>query len=643
MKPVFNKKIIRNKKSQLTGVFLLACLLLFTSIEGSGQCVNPPTVTLSNTSGSTCGLTSVTISGNRFGGGATKVTLTENGDGSVTPTSATTSPFAFTYTPKSKDIGKIIIITITTNIPSGSHCSAAKASFTLTVNDAVTAPTVGTITQPTCEVATGSVVLNGLPSVGIWTLTQTPGVITSAGTGASTIISGLAAGTFAFTVANAAGCISVTSANVVISKQSQTPTPPVVGTTTQPTCAVASGSVSLSGLPLTGSWILSRYPGTIISEGTGTTVTVSGLAGGMYNFTVTNSTGCVSGLSANVVISSQPANPSAPSVVSITQPTNGFPTGSVELRGLPVSGSWILTRSPDGLTLSGIGIEKTITGLTSGIYAFTVTNSSGCTSASSANVVINAPPDVRLFIVKDPAPICFPSTVDITAPEITAGSSPDLTYTYWIDQGTTIPYRTPADATDGTYYINATTTTGFISVKPVVVTVYRTPSANAGADQYLEYKFGTTMNAELALNYETGLWSVISGTGIFSDSSSAKTSVNNLSIGKNIFLWSVTNGVCPESNDSVMIIVHDLVIKALITPNMDGRNDYFVLDGLSTLDKPELVIFDRRGVQVYKNENYNNLWNGIDYKGNPLPDDTYFCIIKTEDGRKITGYIVIKR
>jgi gliding motility-associated-like protein len=643
MKPVFNKKIIRNKKSQLTGVFLLACLLLFTSIEGSGQCVNPPTVTLSNTSGSTCGLTSVTISGNRFGGGATKVTLTENGDGSVTPTSATTSPFAFTYTPKSKDIGKIIIITITTNIPSGSHCSAAKASFTLTVNDAVTAPTVGTITQPTCEVATGSVVLNGLPSVGIWTLTQTPGVITSAGTGASTIISGLAAGTFAFTVANAAGCISVTSANVVISKQSQTPTPPVVGTTTQPTCAVATGSVSLSGLPLTGSWILSRYPGTIISEGTGTTVTVSGLAGGMYNFTVTNSTGCVSGLSANVVISSQPANPSAPSVVSITQPTNGFPTGSVELRGLPVSGSWILTRSPDGLTLSGIGIEKTITGLTSGIYAFTVTNSSGCTSASSANVVINAPPDVRLFIVKDPAPICFPSTVDITAPEITAGSSPDLTYTYWIDQGTTIPYRTPADATDGTYYINATTTTGFISVKPVVVTVYRTPSANAGADQYLEYKFGTTMNAELALNYETGLWSVISGTGIFSDSSSAKTSVNNLSIGKNIFLWSVTNGVCPESNDSVMIIVHDLVIKALITPNMDGRNDYFVLDGLSTLDKPELVIFDRRGVQVYKNENYNNLWNGIDYKGNPLPDDTYFCIIKTEDGRKITGYIVIKR
>jgi gliding motility-associated-like protein len=642
MKSSFNNKIFRNKNSLFPFVFLVACLLTFISREGSGQCVNPATVTLSNTSGSTCGLTSVTISGNRFGGGATKVTLTENGDGSVIPTTATTSTFAFSYTPKSKDIGKIIIITITTNIPSGSHCSAAKASFALTVNAVITAPVVGNITQPACAVATGGVVLNGLPSVGIWTLTQTPGGVTSTGTGTSTTISGLAEGTFAFTVANAAGCISIASANVVIIKQSQAPTPPVVGTITQPTCAVVTGSVLLSGLPSTGSWILSRYPGTIISQGTGTAVTISGLAGGTYNYTVTNSTECVSGLSANVIISSQPTIPSAPLVVSITQPTNVIPTGSVDLIGLPEIGSWILTRFPDGLTLSGIGINKTISGLSPGIYAFTVTNSSGCTSASSAKIEINTPPETLLFIVKDPAPVCFPSIVDITAPEITAGSSPDLTYTYWIDQDATIPYRTPADATAGTYYIRATAT-GFSSIKPVVVTVYRIPSVNAGSDQSLEYKFGTTMNAEIAYNYETGLWSVISGTGLFSDASSAKSSVNNLSLGENKFLWSVTNGVCPESHDTVMIIVHELVIKTLITPNMDGRNDYFVLDGLSSRDKPELVIFDRRGVQIYKNENYDNQWNGIDYKGNPLPDDTYFCIIKTVEGRKITGYIVIRR
>jgi gliding motility-associated-like protein len=76
---------------------------------------------------------------------------------------------------------------------------------------------------------------------------------------------------------------------------------------------------------------------------------------------------------------------------------------------------------------------------------------------------------------------------------------------------------------------------------------------------------------------------------------------------------------------------------------MDGRNDYFVLQELSKLGKTELVIFDRRGAQVYKNANYNNSWNGVDYNGNPLPDDTYFYVLKTEIGKTVKGFIVIRR
>src|SRR5450759_989651 len=53
------------------------------------------------------------------------------------------------------------------------------------------APTVSTITQPTNVVETGSVVLKGLPETGTWTVN--PGGIT--GTGTSTTISGLKAGT----------------------------------------------------------------------------------------------------------------------------------------------------------------------------------------------------------------------------------------------------------------------------------------------------------------------------------------------------------------------------------------------------------------------------------------------------------------
>ncbi|WP_052257269.1 T9SS sorting signal type C domain-containing protein [Flavobacterium sp. AED] len=81
----------------------------------------------------------------------------------------------------------------------------------LTVNTSPSAPSVGTITPPTCALPTGSVVLSGLPATGTWTLN--PGGIT--GTGTNATISGLSAGTYNYTVSNGT-CTSLASSNVVI-------------------------------------------------------------------------------------------------------------------------------------------------------------------------------------------------------------------------------------------------------------------------------------------------------------------------------------------------------------------------------------------------------------------------------------------
>jgi len=153
----------------------------------------------------------------------------------------------------------------------------------LTVGDKPSAPSVGAITQPTCSVETGSVVLSGLPS-GNWTII--PGNIS--GSGSSTTISTLAAGTYNFTVTNDGGCVSAPSSNVVINTQPLTPPAPTVGTVTQPTCAVATGSVLLNGLPASGTWTLTRNPGGITTNGTGTSTTISGLLPETYTYTVTN-------------------------------------------------------------------------------------------------------------------------------------------------------------------------------------------------------------------------------------------------------------------------------------------------------------------------------------------------------------------
>jgi len=81
------------------------------------------------------------------------------------------------------------------------ECSSSpgfRIATNFVINAAAAAPTVGAITQPTCTTATGSVVLSGLPTN--WTLTRSPGSITTTGTGTSTTISGLAAGTYTYTV-----------------------------------------------------------------------------------------------------------------------------------------------------------------------------------------------------------------------------------------------------------------------------------------------------------------------------------------------------------------------------------------------------------------------------------------------------------
>jgi len=209
----------------------------------------------------------------------------------------------------------------------------------------------------------------------------------------------------------------------------------------------------------------------------------------------------------------------------------------VELSGLPSTGTWILARlpDPDQVIIEGSGASYTVTGLAGGLYTFTVRNSYGCTSEESDEVIISTPgkPDL---IVTDPPPVCSPATVDLTAPMITNGSTTGLIYTYWTDPEATIGYSTPASASAGTYYIKGTTVTGFFSIGPVTATIEQMPVPNAGPDQVLEYVFGTKMGAQLGHNYETGKWSLISGTGEFFDATYSKTSINKLSLDKNKFL-----------------------------------------------------------------------------------------------------------
>lgn len=505
-------------------------------------------------------------------------------------------------------------------------------------------PVIQEVVQPGCTVTTGEVLLGNLPAGESWVVILYPNMALYPGTGTTLRITGLQAGTYYFAVRNSDGCISLPTEDVIISDEPVYPSAPVIDNITQPSCNVSTGIVDISGLPPSGTWTLTRYPGSINYSGTGVSTIVTGLPSGTYTFTVTDAGGCTSEPSSDVIINTQPPTPASPDPGTVIQPTCEVPTGSVEINGLPSEGGWVLTRFPGTVTTTGSGTSITIEGLNPGTYNFTVTNSYDCTSPVSTAVVIDQQPGpFPTLVIHNPSPVCPGETTDLTRPEITAGSTSGLIFTYWHNAQATDPMSAPAAAPEGIYYIKGSIPGGCSSIEPVVVQTIQIPMADAGPDQILTYLFSTTLNAVAPDGNFTGTWSVEEGSGDFTDENDPKTRVSNLSVGENMLMWSVSNDVCPPTTDNMTITVTNLLIPSLITPDMNGMNDYFVLQGMEELGRVELTVFDRRGLIVFENHDYDNLWYGLDYNGNPLPDDTYFYIIEAENGASLAGYIVIRR
>jgi gliding motility-associated-like protein len=77
------------------------------------------------------------------------------------------------------------------------------------------------------------------------------------------------------------------------------------------------------------------------------------------------------------------------------------------------------------------------------------------------------------------------------------------------------------------------------------------------------------------------------------------------------------------------------------TPNGDGSNDTWVIDGIEIYKENKVAIFNRWGDPVWQITNYNNsenVWNGTSSKGLMLPDATYFYVIEIE-GKVYKGWV----
>ncbi|MNY32227.1 hypothetical protein D3C86_1664300 [compost metagenome] len=92
-----------------------------------------------------------------------------------------------------------------------------------------------------------------------------------------------------------------------------------------------------------------------------------------------------------------------------------------------------------------------------------------------------------------------------------------------------------------------------------------------------------------------------------------------------------------------------------MSPNEDGMNDYFKIEGIENYEENNVEIYNRWGVKVFEASGYDNVTNTFKgfsegratvAKGEKLPVGTYFYIInaKSETGGKSfkkSGYLYL--
>ena len=113
--------------------------------------------------------------------------------------------------------------------------------------------------------------------------------------------------------------------------------------------------------------------------------------------------------------------------------------------------------------------------------------------------------------------------------------------------------------------------------------------------------------------------------------------------GKDEFIYHLCNeNGCDEAKVFVSVLCSKLTIYNGFSPNGDGLNDYFTIEGIEEFPDNNLEIYNRWGIKILSQTGYQNNWDG-QWEGELLPDGTYFYILKVGPSDRYTGYLEIHR
>jgi len=285
-----------------------------------------------------------------------------------------------------------------------------------------------------------------------------------------------------------------------------------------------------------------------------------------------------------------------------------------------------------------------------GTYYIKATTAEGCFVIKPVTVTINPTPT---FMVTNPAAVCSPGTVDLTAPAVTAGSDPGLTYTYWTDPAATLPLANPtAVGVSGTYYIKATATGGCTFTQAVQVIVKINESLHGMRYPIIMASPNTPTQLTArnpGSNYAylwrppVGLNSYVVRTPIFNYNAETEYTIT----------ITPPDGNCPiVDTQRVVLRVGPPPCKPAIdvpnawSPNGDGHNDKLRPLTIDITELKYFRVFNRWGQLVFETNIIGQGWDGI-FNGKPQVMDVYTWTLEAIgcDGRyyKRAGNSVLMR
>jgi autotransporter-associated beta strand protein len=303
-------------------------------------------------------------------------------------------------------------------------------------------------------------------------------------TSSTLTLSGVAAGDVAnYTVDVTGSCGTVTSSSAALSLNTATSISAQPAAVTQCSGTTANFSVTAAGQgTITYQW---RKDGSSLSSETNSSLSLSNIASsnaGQYSVIVTG--GCGSVTSSNALLTVQPATVIATQPTASTVCQNNTANFSVSATGQgTLSYQWKRDGTDVGTNSSSLSVSNA---QSSNAGSYTVDVTGGCGTVTSNAVTLTVNPATSITTQPTASAGCEGQNTTFTV--VATGTAP-LTY-QWKFGGVNISGATAStynilsttNANDGSYFVTVSGGCGTVNSSAVDLSVYPTPTVNAGSD-----------------------------------------------------------------------------------------------------------------------------------------------------------------